>query len=85
MLRELKETGYSRPNRIPFIKAGWHTKGQEAWDCYIWVQDADQLYEEFKAKHVSILKPIQDTEYGNRDFEIEDIVGYILCFGHTID
>ncbi len=85
MLRLLNEPGHSRPNRIPFIKAGWHTEGEEACDVYVWVENADKLYEEFKAKNVSIIKPIQNTEYGNRDFEIEDIDGYILCFGHPID
>ncbi|WP_299116003.1 VOC family protein [uncultured Winogradskyella sp.] len=83
MLRQLKEKGHARPNRISFIKAGWHTEGQEAWDAYIWVKDADKLYKEFIANDVSIIKPIQNTQYGNRDFEIEDIDGYILCFGHS--
>ncbi len=82
MLRQLSNDKYIRPNRIPFVKSGWHTNGIEAWDAYIWVADVDQLYYEFKSKGVTIIKPIQDTEYGNRDFEIEDIDGYILCFGH---
>lgn len=84
MLRQLKESGHTQPNRVPFIKAGWHTEGQGAWDAYIWIEDADQLYKEFTAKAISIIKPLQNTEYGNRDFEIEDIDGYILCFGHSI-
>ncbi|WP_299525138.1 VOC family protein [Winogradskyella sp.] len=84
MLRQLDEDSYARPNRIPFIKAGWHTNGKEAWDAYLWVEDADQLFNEFKSREVSIIKPIGNTEYGNRDFEIEDIDGYILCFGHNI-
>ena len=85
MLRQLNETGHIRPNRIPFIKAGWHSQGKEAWDAYIWVEDAEALYDEFLSKDVSIIKTIQDTTYGNRDFEIEDIDGYIICFGHSID
>ena len=83
MLRQLNEPDHVRPNRIPFIKAGWHTDGQEAWDAYIWIEDADKLYQEFKSNNVSIIKPIQNTQYGNRDFEIEDIDGYIMCFGHS--
>nr|WP_298893668.1 hypothetical protein [uncultured Psychroserpens sp.] len=35
--------------------------------------------------HVSITKPIQDTKYRNKDFEIEDPDGYILCFGKSVD
>ena len=85
MLRQLKVEGFVRPNRIPFTASGWHTSAAEAWDAYIWVENADDLYQQFKAKKVSIIKPIQDTEYGNRDFEIEDIDGYILCFGRSIN
>ncbi len=84
MLRQLKKEGFTRPNRIPFIKAGWHSNGKEAWDAYVWVENADDLYKEFKQNGVSIVKAIQNTEYGNRDFEIEDLNGYILCFGHTL-
>ena len=85
MLRRL-EHGQSlpRPNRIPFVEFGWHSKtGVEAWDAYVWVDDADALYDEFQKAGVSIIKPIIDAEYGNRDFEIEDCNGYILCFGHS--
>ncbi|GMN09736.1 hypothetical protein MTsPCn9_17790 [Croceitalea sp. MTPC9] len=82
LLRQLKQKNLSRPNRVPFIESGWHTKGQEAWDAYIWVDNADVLFEEFSEKGVSIIKSLQNTEYGNRDFEIEDLDGYILCFGH---
>ncbi len=84
MLRQLKKEQLVRPNRRPFIEAGWHTEGQEAWDLYVWVDDADKLFAEFKQKDVSIIKAIQDTDYGNRDFEIEDLDGYILCFGHKL-
>ena len=82
MLRQLKAKRYAKPNRVPFIQAGWHTDGQEAWDAYVWVENADDLYEEFKANNVSIIKVIQNTEYGYKDFEIEDIDSYTLCFGH---
>ena len=85
MLRELKQDKLSRPNRIPFIQSGWHSDGKEAWDCYVWVDNADDLYTEYKKNGVSILKEIQNTEYGNRDFEIEDLDGYIICFGHYIE
>ncbi len=84
MIRQLKMGDLKRPNRIPFIKSGWHTNGAEAWDAYVWVNDTDKLYSSIKTKNVKIIKEIQDSEYGNRDFEIVDNNGYILCFGHTI-
>ncbi|WP_298899578.1 VOC family protein [uncultured Psychroserpens sp.] len=85
MFRQLKKEGFVRPNREPFIESGWHTSAAETWDAYIWVDNADDLYQRFKDQDVSIIKPIQDTEYGNRDFEIEDPDGYILCFGKSVD
>jgi len=84
MLRQLKKQKLKRPNRIPFIEAGWHTNKQEAWDAYIWVDEVDILYQSIKQKNVHIIKELQNTEYGNRDFEIEDNNGYILCFGMKV-
>nr|WP_321233936.1 VOC family protein [uncultured Psychroserpens sp.] len=85
MLRQLKKKGLVRPNRIPFIESGWHTTAAEAWDVYIWVNNIEELYTTYKSKNVSIIKALQNTAYGNRDFEIEDEDGYILCFGVPLD
>ena len=84
MIRQLKKDNLKRPNRIPFIQSGWHSNGAEAWDAYIWVDDADELYSSIKKKNVNIIKEIQEVEYGNREFEIEDNNGYIQCVGHSI-
>ena len=56
----------------------------EAWDAYIWVDDADALYAEFKSKGVTIARDICDQPYGCRDFDVEDCNGYRLCFGHDL-
>ena len=78
MLSQLETTGVMRPNRL----AG---DNGDAWDAYIWVDDADALYEEFKARGVKIVRGLCDQPYGNRDFDIEDCNGYRLCFGHDIE
>ncbi len=84
MLRQLNKKGLSRPNREPFIASGWHhTDGKEAWDAYIWTDDVKSLYNECLKNDISMIKPLRETEYGNIDFEIEDIDGYILCFGEV--
>ncbi len=57
----------------------------EAWDAYIWVENADALYSEFKGRGVKIAREICDQHYGCRDFDIEDCNGYRLCFGHDTD
>lgn len=85
MFRQLKKKNLERPNKIPFINSGWHSNGEEAWDAYIWVDNVDELYLSLKEKNIKIIKEIQNTSYGNRDFEIEDNNGYILCFGQILD
>ncbi len=46
---------------------------------YIEVDDVDSLYEKVK-ENVEILKPIYETFYGQKEFYIRDINGYILGF-----
>ena len=50
---------------------------------YIEVEDVNALYEEVKSK-VSIIKDIDTTWYGQREFYVQDINGYILAFA-TLD
>lgn len=75
MLQQLAGMSTPRPNRLadPY---------GEAWDCYVWVDDAGALCDEFRSKGVSIVRNICDQPYGCRDFDIEDCNGYRLCFGH---
>ena len=75
MLSQLDNPGSVRPNRLA-------DPNGEAWDAYVWVDDADKLYAEFKAQGVKVARDICDKPYGCRDFDIEDWNGYRLCFGH---
>ena len=74
MLSQFDAPGSARPNHL----ADPHG---EAWDAYVWVDDADSLCAEFKAKGVKIPRDICDQPYGCRDFDVEDCNGYRLCFG----
>jgi predicted enzyme related to lactoylglutathione lyase len=74
MLKEPPLKGNMRPNHSI-------DPNEETWDAYLWIDDADALYEEYKLKGVNITREICDQEYGCRDFEIEDCNGYRLCFG----
>lgn len=69
--------GAARPNR------GIDPEG-EAWDAYVWVDDADALAAEFRSRGATIVRDPCDQPYGCRDFEVEDADGYRLCFGHDI-
>src|SRR5437867_12391151 len=41
MMGQLETKGVMRPNRLA-------VENGDAWDTYVWVDDADALYEEFK-------------------------------------
>ena len=77
MLSQLEVTGVGRPNRSVDPE-------REAWDAYIWIDDAGALYEEFKISGVQISRDIADQPYGCRDFNVDDFNGYRLCFGQDI-
>ncbi len=74
MLSQAAKTGVMRPNSLA-------DPSGEAWDAYVWVENADALCDEFKSKGVKIARELCDQPYGNRDFEVEDCNGYRLCFG----
>ncbi|HEU0032433.1 MAG TPA: VOC family protein [Kofleriaceae bacterium] len=57
----------------------------DAWDAYVWVDDADALLAEYRANGVTIVRDICDQPYGCRDFDVEDCNGYRLCFGHDLE
>jgi len=78
MLAQLERTGVVRPNRFVDPEAN-------AWDAYIWIDDADALYAEFKSKGVTIAREPCNQFYGCRDFDIDDCNGYRLCFGQDLE
>jgi catechol 2,3-dioxygenase-like lactoylglutathione lyase family enzyme len=51
---------------------------------YFMVGDADSLYEFHRAQGVEISVPIDDRDYGIRDYTIRDLHGYHLTFGQPI-
>jgi predicted enzyme related to lactoylglutathione lyase len=79
MLSQFSKTGVMRPNHVALAEA------DDAWDAYIWVEDADALFREFQSKGVKIPRGICDQPYGCRDFDVEDCNGYRLCFGHDTE
>jgi predicted enzyme related to lactoylglutathione lyase len=78
MLSQLETKGLIRPNSKAVADG-------DAWDAYVWVEDADALYAEFKGKGAKIVRDLCDQPYGCRDFDVEDCNGYRLCFGHDTE
>ena len=77
MLSQLPSTGLMRPNSKVDPERG-------AWDAYVWIDNADALYEEYQSRGVIIARAICDQPYGCRDFDVEDCNGYRLCFGQDL-
>jgi catechol 2,3-dioxygenase-like lactoylglutathione lyase family enzyme len=51
---------------------------------YFMVGDADALYDFHRGNGVEIAEPIDDRDYGIRDYTVRDSYGYYLTFGHHI-
>ncbi len=77
MLKSVGSSGHARPNH--------RVNPDSCWDAYIWVKDADALYEELQSRGVKITREIETMDYGCRDFDVEDNSGYILCFGQDLN
>jgi hypothetical protein len=78
MLRSVGSPGFVRPNQVP------DAPGDFAWDAYIWVENVDGLFEEFRRNGVTVARDICDQEYGCREFDILDPNGYRICFGEDL-
>ncbi|GAA0523061.1 VOC family protein [Chitinophaga japonensis] len=48
------------------------------------IDNADELYAFHRGNGVEIVEPIDDREYGIRDYKIKDLDGNYLGFGHYI-
>jgi uncharacterized glyoxalase superfamily protein PhnB len=79
MLSQLSKTGVMRPNGRALPEA------DDAWDAYIWVENADALFAEMVASGADIARGLCDQEYGCRDFDVLDNNGYRLCFGQPLE
>ena len=78
MLSQPDRPGLMRPNSALDPNGAAH-------DAYVWIDDADRLYQEFKSQGVKIVREIRDEPYGFRDFDIEDCNGYRLAFGQPLE
>jgi uncharacterized glyoxalase superfamily protein PhnB len=78
MLSQACSPKMMRPNHV----AG--PEPDDAWDAYLWIDDADALFDEFQEKRVKIVRGLCDQDYGCRDFDVEDCNGYRLCFGQDL-
>jgi uncharacterized glyoxalase superfamily protein PhnB len=66
----------------PIIRPNAMARRDGSWDAYVWVRDADALFAEVKPRGAIIAyEPVLQEEYGNREFGVRDLDGYLLAFG----
>ena len=52
------------------------------WDAYIRMKGIKEFYEEVKSR-VEVLKPLELQFYGDWQFEVRDLNGYVLVFSEA--
>ncbi|MFB5761858.1 VOC family protein [Paenibacillus medicaginis] len=54
------------------------------YDAYFITKNHEKLQEEFMGSKVKIVRPLENTDYNNKEFVIEDIDGRWIGFGIKI-
>jgi len=63
------------------LKSPAELGGFESRSAYVVVPDAEAVYARAQAAHAVILRPIQNTDYGSREFAIKDPEGHSWSVG----
>jgi len=58
-------------------------QGIARWDAFLHVPDPDALAAEFSSRDVELFLPLSEGSDGLRGFEVKDVDGYLLFFGHS--
>jgi len=58
-----------------------YRRDHEHLDAAAGVDGIEAFFNKCVANGVAILKPLAPTEWGTKDFYVEDPDGYIICFG----
>lgn len=64
--------GYEKPDL-------YNSRDGGVWDAYFRIEGVNDLFESVR-EQVTIVKPLCKQFYGNWEFEVKDINGYILVF-----
>jgi uncharacterized glyoxalase superfamily protein PhnB len=61
-----------------------HRRSEEHLDACLAVSGIHELHEEFVRRGAPIVKPLEQRPWGQRDFYVVDLDGYILCFSEAV-
>jgi uncharacterized glyoxalase superfamily protein PhnB len=76
MLGSQKDDEYERGFKTPEELGGFETRS-----TYVVVPDADAVYTRAQAAGAAIVRPIQNTDYGSREFGVKDPEGHTWTVG----
>lgn len=76
MLGSARDDEYGRLFRMPGEQGGVETRG-----AYIVVEDVDAVYARALAEGAPVVRAIQNTDYGNREFMVRDPEGHSWSAG----
>jgi uncharacterized glyoxalase superfamily protein PhnB len=76
MLGSGKDDEYGRGFKSPEELGGIETRS-----CYIVVADADAAYARAVAAGAVVIRPLQETPYGSREFAVKDLEGHSWSAG----
>ena len=63
-----------------------HSQRGGYWDAYVWINDADSLFEELKANGAIIeYEPCIREYYDMKEFAVRDSDGHIIAFGQDYE
>ena len=72
---------------VIMLGSGKHGPGADnPWDTvkqgvYVYVEDVDAHYARARAAGAEIVRPLQDTDYGSREYSVRDLEGHLWSFG----
>lgn len=76
MLQQL--AGYKKPDLYEEREGG-------VWDVYVRMEGVRELFQALsKVADVTVLEPIRRQPYGQTEFVIRDLNGYVLAFGEPV-
>ena len=70
--------GYQKPDLYALRGGGG------VWDAYIRMEGVKEFYDLVRER-VSVIRPLKKQFYGDCEFEVKDLNGYVLVFSELID
>ncbi len=54
------------------------------WAAYIYVDNVEALHAEYSRCAVEVIRGLETTDYGCREFDVRDLDGHIIGFGQDL-